>query len=202
MLTKILLIFSLIGFAGAADEPFEQTVFRVDNRVYFASDVEELLKELNGFSCLYPASKLLGSLQLNSLPKIPFAAKEVDYSEYRSELIKLIRLFKLRQFVLNQGGGTASKKLTAGEIKKCGLDKRMHYLPELMRVEIFLQDRFTFKEEMITQRELLQFQKEHPQWERRRVKEMLAKDKQSKIDQSLALFLKTIDKKIGHNVYF
>ena len=156
----------------------DHAVFRIEDRVFFQSDIEVSLVDLKNFSCLIPDSILLHSLEIDGNFFNRTWTKIKD-----DRLEKMIRLKKVqltvekRKVLLNNNGMEKEK------LKKCLIsdEKKLSRIKILVAMETFFLDRFSGRWEGSTGSD--------------------QGNKKEIIKESVKLYILTLDRKLDHHVY-
>lgn len=130
----------------------DRAIFRIENKVYFISDLNKDNKQLNKLRCMKNNSVLLNALSLSSddYSKILKLPTELDKLQSNKELLyRLTRLYKVQSFATNRKVSIDVEKLKEWGIAKCvgeSWNKWPDQLKTLIKTELYLRDRFIIKD--------------------------------------------------------
>jgi len=223
------LIFIILGaicfghtLAGQIKSDF--AFYRVDNEIYYFSDIWKFSYELEAYRCTFNESPFLDLIEAssgdlsffqNKVKNLNINQNRYSFSNIKSKfssekdqeiLDKFLFLFKLKVYLKTQ------KVIVKDDLRKsmenaflknnCGkieLIKGFSDISKLIEYEVFFGARFNPASFWASTEEIKEYQKKHPELaESSKVSNLL---KQMKMKKSFLLFKETLDKQVEHEAF-
>ncbi|WP_127716422.1 hypothetical protein [Halobacteriovorax sp. HLS] len=152
---KYLLIIIFIFFEASVlastilsttDKSKDMAIFKIEEQVYYLSDINESLKDLSVFRCLDQKSLLLTSLKISKREYEEFNSFLPDYSALgrrQEQLEKLMILHKMLLYSVPISINVSQDNLNSIGFSKCNKSTKLSNTMKLMiKSEFHLRDRF------------------------------------------------------------
>lgn len=188
----------------------DQAVFKVEERVYLLSDVYKLGAAFQQFRCLVPDSLLFGNVGLDkaNTPELPdfSVAGGVDLQEESLYLSRVLKLIKLEVFIGKQSLDIDKNSLKDIKTDGCGVlgsyDAWPKDLKELFRLEGFWNDRFSVDSMKLSDKDVEEIKLKNPKMKGAALSKLLDEEKLKRGRDSAQSFMKTVEKQLGHEIFY
>lgn len=181
----------------------DKALFRVDQKVVFLSDLKVFLKDLLKLNCLIGGSFLLESFEINET-KISNILNSLNHLKVDQGFKKILKVYKLN-LRMESGGEINVDSVFLGGLKKnqkiCRVSVIDDKLKNLIKAEVYLQDRFLPRELVFTEQNMKRYRLIYPDRSDLEVKELLTKSETEKSKLSLNSFIKAVSSNYEHFIY-
>lgn len=188
-------------------------IFKVSDQIYFFNDLETLYKDLEAYSCAMPDSIIfkLVKLKFNKDEKNNFKVAADSLKEkapFESPMLEIWKELKILLKIENYLGtqkvvvaeGLDKQVLSLAKSSSCHFQsKQLLIINRLLKLEVFLKSRFNPKSVWITDDEVKRLQDANPKMTAKELKE---KEHSRKIDESIDMFIKTLERQIPHEDFW
>ncbi len=188
----------------------DQAVFKVEERVFLLSDVHKLGAAFQQFRCLVPDSLIFNNVGLDktSTPELPDFSQTggVDLQEESLYLSRVLKLIKLEVFIGKQSLDIDKNTLKGIKTEGCGVlgpyEAWSKDLKELFRLEGFWNDRFSLEAMKLSDKDIEELKLKNPKVKGPSFTKLLDEEKMKRGRESAQSFMKTVDKQLGHEIFY
>lgn len=142
----ILLSYLLIGPISLAQNISDTAIFKIEEQVFYLSDINKFLKPLESFRCLGSKSYLIESLELDKKEYDIIPEFVSDYSVLKrrqEQLQKILLLNKILIYSATINVTVSQKELDSIGFSRCHKGNKLSDVSKLLiRSEFLLRDRF------------------------------------------------------------
>lgn len=212
VLLAFFLITQITPVHSAATSHKNWLVFKVVDQVYFFNDLEKFYNDLDSYNCSMPDSMIFKVIKLNfkKAEKEQIKATKEHLKErapfegIKGIINELKLLLKIENYLNSQkvvvAQGLDQQILKLGKSSSCKVDnKDLPTINRLLKVEVFLKSRFNPKSVWVTDDEVKKIQSTQPKMSINEIKE---KELERKINESIEMFTKTLDRQVSHEDFW
>lgn len=190
-------------------------VFKVSEQIYFFNDLQSIYSDLDGYYCAMPDSIIFKVIKLNfkktEKEKLRAAAENLkEKAPFEPEMIQIWKelkiLLKIENYLNSQKvvvvPGLEKQILNLAKGSSCHLGpKQTSVITKFLKIEIFLKSRFNPKSVWITDEEIKKIQTAEV-GTKLTVNEIKERELERKINESIDMFIKTLERQIPHEDFW
>lgn len=214
LLCTLLLSISLSAWPVATSHK-NWLVLKVSEQIYFFNDLQALYNDLDGYYCAMPDSIIFKVIKLNfkktEKDNLKTAAENLkEKAPFDPEMIQIWKelkiLLKIENYLNSQKvvvvPGLEKQILNLAKGSSCQLGpKQTSAITRFLKVEIFLKSRFNPKSVWITDEEIKKIQAADV-GTKLTVNEIKERELERKINESIDMFVKTLERQIPHEDFW
>ena len=203
----LILIISMMSFPFSliCKDSFEdRLVYKVETKILFVADINELIKKTNLFKCTLGDSFALAKYKISDMGELKVTH---DLSLKKKKLKNILKLLKTIEYIRKENLPLSTKArnlfIESAKTGSCGKvdfdDFQNGLLSQLLKVEIYMKNRFHISKFNVSSVEFRKERKKISEYSDKKAMELIKKRKQKK---AIKDFLKTLNSQINHHEYF